>query len=81
MATVISGRPEAVLWDMDGTLVDTEPYWIDREFALAEKYGGTWTQEHAMVVVAGWSRKGCHGVQVPSTSWRSCARTGSPVCW
>ena len=38
---------------MDGTLVDTEPYWIDREFALAEKYGGTWTQEHAMVVVGG----------------------------
>ena len=33
----------AVLWDMDGTLVDTEPYWMDCEYALAEKYGGTWT--------------------------------------
>jgi HAD superfamily hydrolase (TIGR01509 family) len=53
MATDRAERPEAVLWDMDGTLVDTEPYWIDREFALAEKYGGTWTQEHAMVVVGG----------------------------
>ncbi|MEI8240967.1 MAG: HAD family phosphatase, partial [Actinomycetota bacterium] len=21
-------RPAAVLWDMDGTIVDTEPYWI-----------------------------------------------------
>jgi HAD superfamily hydrolase (TIGR01509 family) len=44
-------RPSAVLWDMDGTLVDTEPYWIEREYVLAEKYGGTWTHEDAMTVV------------------------------
>ena len=43
--------PAAVLWDMDGTLVDTEPYWIECEFALAEKYGGTWTPEHGLAVV------------------------------
>ncbi|WP_308645348.1 HAD family phosphatase [Nocardioides cavernae] len=43
--------PAAVLWDMDGTLVDTEPYWIDTEYAMAEKYGGTWSQEHAMNLV------------------------------
>ena len=36
---------------MDGTLVDTEPYWIDAEFALAERYGGTWTAEHALNLV------------------------------
>ena len=29
---------------MDGTLVDTEPYWIECEFALAAKYGGTWSR-------------------------------------
>ena len=28
-----------MLWDMDGTLVDTEPYWIATEFELAERYG------------------------------------------
>ncbi len=44
-------RPAAVLWDMDGTLVDTEPYWIATEFAMAEKYGGTWSQEHALNLV------------------------------
>ena len=41
----------AVLWDMDGTLVDTEPYWIDAEYALAERHGGTWSQEHALHLV------------------------------
>ena len=43
--------PAAVLWDMDGTLVDTEPYWIATEFALAEKYGGSWSEEHALNLV------------------------------
>jgi HAD superfamily hydrolase (TIGR01509 family) len=43
--------PAAVLWDMDGTLVDTEPYWIECEYALVESYGGTWSDElaHAQV--------------------------------
>ena len=45
--------PNAVLWDMDGTLVDTEPYWMECEFALATKYGGTWTREHGLAVVGG----------------------------
>ena len=43
--------PAAVLWDMDGTLVDTEPYWIETEYAMAEKYGGTWSEEHALNLV------------------------------
>lgn len=43
--------PSAVLWDMDGTLVDTEPYWIECEYALVDCYGGTWSDElaHAQV--------------------------------
>lgn len=43
--------PAAVLWDMDGTLVDTEPYWIATEFEMARTYGGTWTQEDALSLV------------------------------
>ena len=36
---------------MDGTLVDTEPYWMESELALAERYGGTWSREQALQVV------------------------------
>jgi HAD superfamily hydrolase (TIGR01509 family) len=41
----------AVLWDMDGTLVDTEPYWVECEFEIVEEHGGTWSREHAMNLV------------------------------
>lgn len=36
--------PAAVLWDMDGTLVDTEPFWISAEHALVEEAGGQWSE-------------------------------------
>ncbi|PZR52559.1 HAD family phosphatase [Xylanimonas oleitrophica] len=36
---------------MDGTLVDTEPYWIEAEHALVEAHGGTWSHEQAMQLV------------------------------
>jgi HAD superfamily hydrolase (TIGR01509 family) len=41
----------AVLWDMDGTLVDTEPNWGIAELALAERHGGTWTAEQGLELV------------------------------
>lgn len=37
--------PAAVLWDMDGTLVDSEPYWMEAESALVSAFGGEWTAE------------------------------------
>lgn len=43
--------PAAVLWDMDGTLVDTEPYWMAAEGALVERFGGTWSHEQALTLV------------------------------
>ncbi|MDT4985518.1 MAG: hypothetical protein QOF95_3008, partial [Pseudonocardiales bacterium] len=42
---------QAVLFDMDGTLVDTEPYWIAAEYALVESFGGTWNDTHAHALV------------------------------
>lgn len=36
---------------MDGTLVDTEPYWMETEVAIAEAHGGTWTHDDAMALV------------------------------
>ena len=41
----------AVLWDMDGTLVDTEPYWMAAETPLVESFGGTWSHEQALGLV------------------------------
>lgn len=40
-----SALPEAVLWDMDGTIIDTEPQWLAAEVALAHRHGGRWTEE------------------------------------
>ena len=45
------GVIEAVFWDMDGTLVDTEPSWIAAEYRLVESFGGVWNDEHAHTLV------------------------------
>jgi HAD superfamily hydrolase (TIGR01509 family) len=50
--TLSSGRlPAAVLWDMDGTLVDTEPYWVAAEHEVVEAAGGTWSDEYAYQLI------------------------------
>ncbi len=43
--------PRAVLWDMDGTLVDTEPYWFLAQRELLGRYSIAWTQEQAHALV------------------------------
>ena len=42
---------QAVLWDMDGVLVDSEPLWTIAEAELAEHYGREWTDEVKALVV------------------------------
>jgi HAD superfamily hydrolase (TIGR01509 family) len=43
--------PAAVFWDMDGTLIDSEPYWLAAETALVESYGGVWTEADGLQLV------------------------------
>jgi len=41
----------AVLFDMDGTIIDSEPYWMVAERELVESFGGTWRAEQGYALV------------------------------
>lgn len=43
--------PIAILFDMDGTLVDTEPLWVAAQFRLAEAAGASWTEADAEATI------------------------------
>lgn len=43
--------PAAVLWDLDGTLVDTEPFWMAAETALVTAHGGVWRHEDGLGLI------------------------------
>jgi HAD superfamily hydrolase (TIGR01509 family) len=36
---------------MDGTIVDTEPFWMRAETALVQRFGGSWSPEQALALV------------------------------
>ncbi|HZX05241.1 HAD family phosphatase [Kribbella sp.] len=42
---------QAVLWDMDGTLVDSEKVWAEVQIELLAKLGTTWTLEDCMTLI------------------------------
>lgn len=42
---------QAVLWDFDGTLADSEHLWIEAEYELIGELGGTWSDDHAKQLV------------------------------
>lgn len=50
---------KAVLWDMDGTLIDSEPYWHQVEMGIAREHGGYWSED------IGWT---CSGKPVPQVA-------------
>ena len=41
----------AVLWDMDGTLIDSEPTWIESQVRLVGEFGGAWTPADGLTLV------------------------------
>jgi HAD superfamily hydrolase (TIGR01509 family) len=54
---------------MDGTLVDTEPYWIKAETEFAARHGGTWTAEDGLSIV---------GTSLPFMAQQMRRRAGVP---
>lgn len=42
---------QGVLWDMDGTLLDTEPHWMAAEGRLVAEFGGKWSHAQALSLV------------------------------
>ena len=68
MTTVM---PAAVLWDMDGTIIDSEPYWMVAETALVQSWGGVWSHELGLSLVGMGLHSSAkvlqnHGVNLPS---------------
>ncbi len=51
MATGVTLK--ALLWDMDGTLVDTEPLWVECERDLMAGFGYEWSEEDALHCIGG----------------------------
>jgi HAD superfamily hydrolase (TIGR01509 family) len=50
---------DAVLFDMDGLLVDSEPVWYDAERALVERLGGVWGRHHQAACIGGTIDASC----------------------
>lgn len=44
-ANLSQRTPAAVLWDMDGTLIDSEPLWLETEIAMLDRYGIELTED------------------------------------
>ena len=60
---------KAVFLDHDGTLVDTEPFWIEAESVLPARFGAAWTVEDSLAAV---------GLPMPVTA-RKMQEAGVPL--
>ena len=62
-------EPDAILFDLDGLLVDSEPTWADAELVLARAWGAPWTEADALAT---------RGTGIPETARRMAERAGRP---
>jgi HAD superfamily hydrolase (TIGR01509 family) len=49
----VSGKLRAVLFDMDGLLVDSEPLWFEAERSVMARMGGPWTEADQQQLMGG----------------------------
>lgn len=47
----MSHHLKAVLWDLDGTVVDSEGYWIATESEIASEHGAAWDEADGLAAV------------------------------
>jgi HAD superfamily hydrolase (TIGR01509 family) len=69
-ALVLPGRYRAVVFDMDGLLLDTEPLWHQAEAELLERHGHVFTDA---------DREASHGRSSADTAIAHAARIGIPA--
>lgn len=65
-AAVREDLPAAVLWDMDGTLIDSEPSLIRAQLRLVQEWTGSWTWQEGLSLV---------GADMRAT-WKPCTPRG-----
>lgn len=73
---------EAVFFDMDGLLLDTERVWLEVETEVMDRLGASWTPEHQVHLVGGSMERtvdymlGVSGADVPPWTVREWMVTG-----
>ena len=78
MVTRLSGRelPGAVLFDMDGTLIDSEHLWLRAERTVMASLGGSWTDDDQAHCLGGPLERVAEYMIMTSSSDRTVAEVG-----
>jgi HAD superfamily hydrolase (TIGR01509 family) len=59
----MSETAAAVLFDMDGVLVDSEPVWYEVETDVVRRLGGVWSREHQAHCIGGTVAAACNYIR------------------